>query len=263
MKKTLSWTAILFLAATSLVFAQRVIQRGQLARGMMAVTLSVAQPQFAVGEPVLFTLRTGGTPAALQNCYFTIERHAGGNNWAEFYRSSQGPLENNLMSPNTAQDFEWTQINTAGTLLATPGQWRIEFFLPQGTPGSPLVVNFSIVPYTGGGGSGALLQMKLMRYKLALGQTVTFRLQNVGNQPAGLQGHRYVIQYRAGNRWVDFFQSSLNALDISSLGPGQIHKFIWTQKTRTGQRARRGDWRIVFYAPNVPNSPIDQNFTIR
>jgi hypothetical protein len=262
MKKTLAWIAILFLAATSLLFAQRVSQRGRILQLTPTLTLTVAQSQFAVGDSVLFTLRTGGTPASLQNCYYTIERHAGGNNWAEFYRSSQGPLDNNFMPANSAQDFEWTQTNTAGTQLATPGQWRIEFFLPPGTPGSPLVVNFSIAPYAGGGGSGALLQMKLMRYKLVRGQTATFRLQNVGNQAANLQGHRYVIQYRAGNRWVDFFQSSVNALGIGSLGPGQVYKFTWHLKSRTGQPAMRGEWRIVFFAPNVPNSPVDKKFTI-
>jgi hypothetical protein len=265
MKRTLCFLLILTFALSATAFAQRAIPRGRVTRNLPSVELFTPKADFDLGETVQFTLRVTQAPLSVQQSYFTIEKLVGNDTWVEFYRSAQNPFGQGFMAPNTEQNFGWGQTNTKGDRTADPGTWRIKLFLAGGSgSGTPIMAAFNIVQASGGGGGqGGALEMKLMRYKLVLGETAAFRLQNVGNREADLRGHSYVIQYQQGNRWLDFFKSSVDPLDIRSLAPGQIYKFIWTQKNRQGQLGGRGIWRIVFYAPNVPNTPVSAEFSIR
>lgn len=265
MKRILTIAIVFILALTAMGFAQRVVNQGRMP--LMKPQLSVVTPKanFTQTEAVTFTLRSNGAPATLQGCYFTVEKMVGPDNWMEFYRSAQNPFDQAFMGANTEQNFSWGQSNTAGTQMAGPGTYRVRVFSPAFTTGSLAAAGFNILAGGGGtsGGQDAVLEMKLMRYKLVLGETAAFRLQNIGGATANLDGHHYVIQGLSGNRWIDYFTSSVNALGIRSLDPGQIYKFIWTQKDRSGRLAYRGDWRIVFFAPNVGNSPVSAEFNIR
>lgn len=261
MKKTVVWTIILLLSLSGLGFAQRgVTTQGRVLRVPPVVSLSVAQTEFYPGEQIDFALRVTQGPLLLPGSYYTVERQVGPNNWAEFYRSAQNPFGQAFLAPNTEQGFSWDQSNTMGSLAANPGAWRLRFFV-QGAAGEPATVYFNIT--AGAGTGGGPLDLKLMHRKLVLGQKVVFRLQNVGNQAVNLRGHHYVIQYRSGNRWVDFLKSGLDALDISSLAPGQIYKWEWSQRDRAGHLGPRGDWKLVFFAPQVPNSPFQEKFDIK
>jgi hypothetical protein len=260
MRKTLSWAIILLLSLSSLGLAQRTTYQGRSLRLPPAVTLSVARTAFTAGEQVDFALRVTQGPLTLQGCYFTLERQTGLNNWTEFYRSAQNPFGQAFLAPNMDQSFSWDQSNSAGTMAAAPGAWRLRFYVP-GAVGEPGTVYFNIQPRVAV--SGGPLELKLMRYKLPLGMEAVFRLENMGNQVANLRGDYYIIQYRSGNRWFDFFKSRVDPLAVQSLAPGQVYKWGWSQRDRAGRFGPRGDWRIVFYAPLVPNSPVETTFDIR
>lgn len=266
MKKTLCLLLVLMFALSATAFAQRTAARGQLNRNLPTVEIFTPKGDFELGEPVQFTLRVTQGALPLQKSFFTIEKLVATDTWVEFYRSPADVFGQGFMAPNTEQTFSWDGTNTKGDRTADTGTWRVKLFIAGGIgTGAPLTAAFNLVPPSnrgGGGQGGGVLEMKLMRYKLVLGETATFRLQNIGNREADLRGHSYVIQYKQGNRWLDFFRSSVDPLDIQSLAPGQIYKFIWTQKDRQGRLGGRGIWRIVFFAPNVPNSPVGAEFSV-
>ncbi len=264
MKKTLCLFMILMFALSATVFAQRAIPPGKLARNMASVELFTPKGDFELGENVQFTLRVTQAPLSLQQSYFTIEKLVATDTWVEFYRSQANPFEQGFMSPNTEQAFGWDQTNTRGDRTADTGTWRVKVFLAGGGgTGTPLMAAFNLVPSANrGGGGGGALTIKCMRNKLRLGETVVFRLENVGGGQADLTGCYYVIERRKNNRWLEWLTTPTDPLSIRGLNPGQIYKWDWNQTDGRGHRTEPGPWRIVFYAPRVPGTPVAHEFSI-
>lgn len=264
MKKILCLTIVLLLSLSAFGFAQHGISQGRALRVPPVVSLSVSQSEFAVGEPVQFTLHVAQGPLLLQGCYYLIERQVGYNSWAEFYRSSQNPFGQAFLAPNTEQSFSWGQANAEGSQKANPGSWRINFFVPGASTSSPIIANFTILAGGGGGGQGQpAVTIKCMRNKLRLGEKVTFRLENVSGSRADLTDCYYVIERHKNNRWLEWMSSGVNPFDFRFMNPGEIYKWDWNQTDGHGHRTEPGDWRIVFYAPRLPDTPVSHAFDIR
>jgi hypothetical protein len=264
MKKGMCLAVVLLLAVTTLAMAQRPIQKNRGVTVMPQLSLGTSKAEFALGEPVEFVLQVTNAPMQFMNCFYTIERQAVNGSWAEFFRSAQNPIDQALMAANTSQSFTWGQTNTAGTLAADQGLWRIKFFVPGGL-NAPLIVNFNLSgaaaeQSTEGGGA---VTIKCMRNKLVLGETVTFRLENVSGVRADLEGCYYVIERRKNNNWLQWMVSPVNPFSFRGMNPGEVFKWDWHQNDGRGHRTERGDWRIVFYAPRLANMPIAHQFNIR
>lgn len=263
MKKGMCLAVVLLLAVTSLAMAQNTNQRGRIMSVRPQVSLVASKAEFALGEPVEFVLQVANAPAQLVNCFYTIEGQTANGNWAEFFRSAQSPLDQTVMAANTQQSFTWGQTNTAGTLTAGQGLWRIKFFLPSGGLDAPLITTFNVSGAAAQSNTGgAALTIKLMRYKLVLGENVTFRLENVSGVRADLEGCYYVIERKKNNLWLQWMVSAVNPFNSRGINPGEIFKWDWNQSDGRGHRTSRGDWRIVFYAPRLPNMPIAAQFSI-
>jgi len=261
MKKAMCLTIVLLLCVASLAMAQRVIQKGRvLIRPQVA--LSTSKAAFALGEPVEFVLQVANAPAQLVNCYYTIEGQTANGGWAEFFRSAQNPLEQSVMAQDSQQAFTWGQTNTAGTLAAGQGLWRIKLFLPSAGLNAPLITSFNVSGAAQSNAGGAGLTIKCMRNKLVLGETVTFRLENVSGVQADLEGCYYVIERKINNRWLEWMSSGANPFNFRGLNAGDVYKWDWHQIDGRGHRTERGIWRIVFYAPRLPNMPIAHEFSI-
>jgi hypothetical protein len=213
---------------------------------------------------VEFVLQAAYAPVQLVNCFYTIERQTANGGWAEFFRSAQNPLDQTVMAANTEQSFTWGQTNTAGTLAADQGLWRIKLFLPSGGLNAPLITTFNVSGAAAQSNTGgAALTIKCMRNKLVLGEIVTFRLENVSGVRADLEGCYYVIERYKNNRWLEWMSSGANPFNFRGLNAGDVFKWDWHQIDGHGHRTERGDWRIVFYAPRLANMPIAHQFIIR
>jgi hypothetical protein len=221
------------------------------------LSISAAKAEFKFNEAVEFILRTGDFPARLQGSFYTIEKQVADGNWQEFYRSPEDPLEQRSLAQNSEQAFNWSRMNTDGSRAADQGQWRIKFVPFPAAAETPLIANFVLTP----GGQGAL-EIKLMRNKLALGEMVTFRLENVGVGRADLEGCYFVIERLKNNRWLEWMTSSKNPFNFRGLNAGEVSKWDWRQDDGRGHKTEKGDWRIVFYAPRVPHTPVTHQFLI-
>jgi len=264
MKRGMCLAVVLLLAVTSLAMAQRPIQRGQILGTRAQLTLSVSKAEFGLGEPVEFILQAANAPAQLVNCFYTIERQLPNGGWAEFFRSAQNPLDQSILAQDSEQAFTWGQTNTAGTLAADQGLWRIKLFVPTVGNNAPLITTFNLSAAAAQSNTGgAALTIKCMRNKLVLGEIVTFRLENVSGVRADLEGCYYVIERYKNNRWLEWISSGANPFNFRGLNAGDVFKWDWHQIDGRGHRTERGDWRIVFYAPRLANMPIAHQFIIR
>ena len=263
MKKGMYLAVVLLLAVTSLAMAQRPIQNGRALGVRPQISLAASKAEFALGEPVEFVLQVTNGPAQLVNCFYTIERQGANGSWVEFFRSAQNPLDQSVMAQNTEQSFTWGQTNTAGTLAADQGLWRVKFFQPSLGYNAPLITTFSVSGVAAQSNTGgAALTIKCMRNKLVLGETVSFRLENVSGVQADLEGCYYVIERYKNNRWLEWMSSGVNPFNFRGLNAGGVYKWDWHQNDGRGHRTERGDWRIVFYAPRLANMPIAHQFII-
>jgi len=261
MKKGMCLAVVLLLCVASLAMAQRPLLRGNLA-ARPQLTLSASKAEFALGEPVEFVLQVANAPAQLMNCFYTIERQTVNGSWVEFFRSAQNALGQSVLAQDSEQAFTWGQANTAGTLAAGQGLWRIKLFAPSAGLNAPLITTFNVSGAAQSNTGGAGLTIKCMRNKLVLGETVTFRLENVSGVRADLEGCYYVIERKINNRWLEWMNSGVNPFNFRGLNSGDVYKWDWRQIDGRGHRTERGLWRIVFYAPQLPNMPIAHEFSI-
>lgn len=259
MKKSLCLAVVLLVLIASLGMAQRFEPRGQRG-GKIQLSIFPAKAEFKSDESVEFVLRTADFPARLQGSYYTIEKQMADGSWQEFYRSASDPNEQKFLAQNSEQVFNWSRANTDGKRLADQGQWRIKFVPFPAAAESPLIANFIL--RGGQVQGGGALEIKCMRNKLALAETVTFRLENVGTSRADLEGCYFVIERWKNNRWLEWMTSARNPFDFRGLNAGEVSKWDWHQDDGRGHRTERGDWRIVFYAPLVPHTPVAHQFLI-
>ncbi len=261
MKKSLCLAVVLLVLIAPLALAQRFEPRNQVRGGRIQLSISATKAEFKFDESVEFVLRTADFPARLQGSFYTIEKQLADGGWQEFYRSPEDPLEQKFLAQNSELVFSWSRMNTDGSRAADQGQWRIKFVPFPAAAETPLIANFVLKPGGQAQGQGAL-EVKCMRNKLVLGETVTFRLENVGVGRADLEGCYFVIERWKNNRWLEWMTSPRNPFDFRGLNAGEVRKWDWHQDDGRGHRTEKGDWRIVFYAPRVPRTPVAHQFLI-
>ena len=91
-----------------------------------------------------------------------------------------------------------------------------------------------------------------------------YKHAGVDDMPANLEGSYYVIEYREGNRGVEFYTSRKNPLGTTlNLETERIWRWNQKDNERTHE-AQPGRWRIKFYAPrgNI-SKPLVAAFSIR
>jgi len=261
MKKSLCFAVLLLILIAPLVMAQRFEPGSRDRGGKIQLSISATKAEFKFDEPVEFVLSTADFPARFQGSYYTIEKQMPDGKWQEFFRSAENPLGQTFLAQNSEQVFSWPRTSTDGNRAADQGQWRIKFVPFPAAAETPLIANFVLRPGGQAQGQGAL-EIKLMRNKLALGEMATFRLENTGVGWANLDGCYFVIEHRKNGRWVEWMSSHKNPFDFRGLNAGEVRKWDWPQDDGRGHRAERGDWRIAFYAPLVPGTPVFHLFLI-
>lgn len=117
------------------------------------------------------------------------------------------------------------------------------------------------------GPPGGGLQVYVEKATYRVGEPVRFMLYKhagVDDMPANLEGSYYVIEYREGNRGVEFYTSRKNPLGTTlNLETERIWRWNQKDNERTHE-AQPGRWRIKFYAPrgNI-SKPLVAAFSIR
>lgn len=108
------------------------------------------------------------------------------------------------------------------------------------------------------------LSLSTSKVVYAQGEEVAFRLQNTGTKNIDLKMCYYVIQYREDNQGIEFYTSRREPFQKLSLASGDTISWKWNQWDNEHQnRARPGEWRIIFYAPRSPIKPLSKAFKIQ
>jgi len=260
MKKAIPTTVVLVVFMAGLAFAQITVSKERLLNNRQGLALEVSKAGFGLGEPVEFILRSTRGPFPLQLCSYIIEKQLPNGKWAEFYRSGNNPLGQAVLARGAEHKFTWNQSDTSGAGSANPGSWRIVFSPVQGIDKANFILNFNIQNTPAG---PPALTLKAMNSEFVRGENGIFRLQNVSNSAVDLTGCSFAIEHFENDKWVEFYASRVEPWDIRSLAPGEIHKWFWGTRDRSGRLADPGLYRCVFNAPRVAGSPFIFEVNVR
>jgi len=112
--------------------------------------------------------------------------------------------------------------------------------------------------------SSGRFEVRAGKEEYAKGETVEFTMSNELKRTVDLAGIVYVIKYKDGNAWKEFYTSQRDFLADLSMNDGKKRNWGWGQwDNELLNKAKPGTWRLKLFVPGVRPEPFFVEFTIK
>lgn len=98
----------------------------------------------------------------------------------------------------------------------------------------------------------------------ARGEAVDIHMANELNRLVNLTGIYYIIKYKEGSAWKEFYTSQRDFLQDLTMADGRKRDWTWDQWDNERQnKAGKGKWRVKIFVPDVRPEPFFIEFSIK